>query len=159
MDTSKVNLNALNPEQDPIDQLHQLFDTQPDALLLVDHEVKLSASQKICGYGRHQMAGVIPLDIVVNYIQIKDQTFTLFSIGKKEYCDSNQATLPHQSLSKREFEVFKLIAVGRSIKEIAQDLKISEKTVATHLARLREKTGLLSYVQIARYALLNGLVG
>lgn len=62
---------------------------------------------------------------------------------------------PHDKLSERELSVFKLIAQGRSLKQIGGDLKVSEKTVATYLARIREKTGLMTYVEIARYAIQN----
>ena len=65
---------------------------------------------------------------------------------------------PHKDLSARELEIFRLIALGQAIKEIADELGISDKTVATYLARIREKTGLSSPVAIARYALKNGLV-
>jgi two-component system invasion response regulator UvrY len=67
-------------------------------------------------------------------------------------------TRPHERLSSREFEIFRLIALGRAIKEIASDLDLSDKTVATYLARIREKTGLTSHVEIARYSMQNGLV-
>lgn len=67
-------------------------------------------------------------------------------------------TLPHEDLSERELDIFRRIALGRAIKEIGFDLGLSEKTVATYLARIREKTGLISHVDIARYALKNGLV-
>jgi two-component system invasion response regulator UvrY len=67
-------------------------------------------------------------------------------------------TLPHQDLSERELDIFRRIALGRAIKEIGFDLGLSEKTVATYLSRIREKTGLISHVDIARYALKNGLV-
>lgn len=66
--------------------------------------------------------------------------------------------LVHQKLSERELQIFRLLALGRAIKEIANDLELSDKTVATYLARIREKTGLSSPVEIARYALKNGLV-
>ena len=65
---------------------------------------------------------------------------------------------PHTKLSSRELEIFRLIASGRAVKEIAGDLELSEKTVATYLARIREKTGLTSHVEIARYALQHRLV-
>ena len=68
------------------------------------------------------------------------------------------ATMPHEKLSARDLEIFRLIAVGRAIKEIALDLDLSDKTVATYLARIREKTGLTSHVEIARYGLQHGLV-
>lgn len=70
----------------------------------------------------------------------------------------NEPSLPHQKLSERELEIFRLIALGRAVKEIAAELELSDKTVATYLNRIREKTGLKSHVDIARYALQNKLV-
>lgn len=52
----------------------------------------------------------------------------------------------------------KLIATGHSVKSIASDLSLSEKTVFTYRTRLLEKLGLDSDVDVARYALRNGLV-
>src|SRR5206468_13121465 len=69
---------------------------------------------------------------------------------------ARKPTLPHHDLSERELDIFRRIALGRAIKEIGFDLGLSEKTVATYLARIREKTGLTSHVEIARYALKNG---
>lgn len=68
------------------------------------------------------------------------------------------ATMPHHKLSERELQVFCLIARGRTIKEIAGDLEVSDKTVGTYLARIKEKTDLVSYVEITRYALQHRLV-
>lgn len=67
-------------------------------------------------------------------------------------------TALHHDLSERELDIFRRIALGRAIKEIGFDLGLSDKTVATYLARIREKTGLTSHVEIARYALKNGIV-
>lgn len=64
----------------------------------------------------------------------------------------------HESLSPREFDVFVAIAEGETVKEVAADLDLSAKTVATYLKRIRDKTGLDSHVAIARYAIRNGLV-
>lgn len=71
---------------------------------------------------------------------------------------SESRSRPHDTLSERELQVFRGIAQGRTIKEIAGDLAVSDKTVSTYLARIKEKTGLVSYVEIARYALQHGLV-
>lgn len=65
--------------------------------------------------------------------------------------------LPHENLSSREFEIFRLIATGLTVKEIAFQLNLSDKTVSTYLRRIRDKTKLSSHVQIARYALQNGI--
>ena len=64
----------------------------------------------------------------------------------------------HEKLSDRELEVFRLIARGKSVKEIAGELALSEKTVGTYIGRIKEKTGLSSYVEITRYAFQNKLV-
>jgi DNA-binding NarL/FixJ family response regulator len=65
---------------------------------------------------------------------------------------------PHEALSNRELQVLRLIALGKSMKAIADELALSEKTVATYRTRISEKTGLKTNVEIARYALKQGLV-
>ena len=65
---------------------------------------------------------------------------------------------PHEALSHRELQVLRLIAVGKSMKDIAAELALSEKTVATYRTRMSEKAGLKTNVEIARYALKQGLV-
>jgi two-component system, NarL family, invasion response regulator UvrY len=67
------------------------------------------------------------------------------------------AGLPHGALSNRELEVLKLIAAGRTIKEIARELVLSEKTIATYRARVSEKMGLATNVELARYAIQHRL--
>lgn len=59
---------------------------------------------------------------------------------------------PHTALSNRELEVLRLISAGKTIKEIAAELALSEKTVATYRTRLSEKMGLATNVELARYA-------
>jgi DNA-binding NarL/FixJ family response regulator len=65
---------------------------------------------------------------------------------------------PHCALSNRELQVMRMVASGKSLKEIAECLSISVKTVGTYHTRLLEKMGMKSDVEIARYALLNKLV-
>jgi DNA-binding NarL/FixJ family response regulator len=65
---------------------------------------------------------------------------------------------PHEALSNRELQVLRLIAVGKSMKDVADEMALSEKTVATYRTRISEKTGLKTNVEIARYALKQGLV-
>jgi two-component system invasion response regulator UvrY len=65
---------------------------------------------------------------------------------------------PHESLSAREFEVFRLIASAKTVSEIATDLGLSVKTVSTYRARILEKMGLASNAELMQYAMRNGLV-
>jgi two-component system invasion response regulator UvrY len=65
---------------------------------------------------------------------------------------------PHEALTQRELQVLYRVAMGKSTREIADELSLSQKTVATYRARISEKTGLKTNVEIARYALKQGLV-
>ena len=65
---------------------------------------------------------------------------------------------PHETLSNRELQVLRLIAQGRTIKEVAAELALSEKTIGTYRTRLSEKMGLSTNVELARYALQHKLV-
>ena len=64
----------------------------------------------------------------------------------------------HQSLSDREFEVLCLIAAGRPPREIATELNVSVKTVATHRARLLAKMGLKNNAEVVQYAIEHDLL-
>lgn len=65
---------------------------------------------------------------------------------------------PHENLSHREMQVLQMIATGKTIKEIAAELALSEKTVATYRSRISEKLGLSTNVELTRYAMQHGLV-
>jgi DNA-binding NarL/FixJ family response regulator len=67
------------------------------------------------------------------------------------------AGLPHESLSDREFEVFRLLVAGDAVTDIAGKLNLSVKTVSTHKANLMQKLGLANQTELVRYALKNGL--
>ena len=64
----------------------------------------------------------------------------------------------HETLSNRELLVLRMIASGKTIKEISAELALSVKTVATYRSRISEKMGLSTNVEFARYALRHGLV-
>ena len=67
------------------------------------------------------------------------------------------ATPDHQPLSQREREVAGLIGVGRTVKEIAGRLALSEKTVSTYRTRILSKLKLKSTAELIRYVLKNRL--
>jgi DNA-binding NarL/FixJ family response regulator len=63
-----------------------------------------------------------------------------------------------EKLTRRETEVLRLLARGRSNKEIAVDLSIAEKTVKTHVSNILGKLGVSSRTQAALHAIRIGLV-
>ena len=58
----------------------------------------------------------------------------------------------HERLSHREYQVFRLLATGSSVGEIAEQLVLSSNTVSTYRARVLEKTGARNDVELALYA-------
>lgn len=65
---------------------------------------------------------------------------------------------PHELLSDREYQVMCLIAVGKSLKEIADDLCVGISTINTYRARILEKMQLKNNTELTHYALENRLV-
>ena len=63
----------------------------------------------------------------------------------------------HERLTDREFEVFRLIAVGLSVTEIAARLNLSAKTISTHKANLMQKMNLQNQSELIRYAIRHGV--
>jgi DNA-binding NarL/FixJ family response regulator len=61
-------------------------------------------------------------------------------------------------LTARQREVLRLVAGGKSTKEIAYDLTLSVKTVETHRAQIMERLGIRDVAGLVRYALRTGLV-
>ena len=64
---------------------------------------------------------------------------------------------PHEALSRREYQVFGLLATGRTVGEIAQQLSLSSNTVSTYRARILEKTGVRNDVELELYAMQHQL--
>lgn len=67
------------------------------------------------------------------------------------------AASPLQMLTAREQEVLRLLADGKRVKEIAQQLNISAKTVESHRQNIMDKLEIHSTIELTRYALREGL--
>lgn len=65
---------------------------------------------------------------------------------------------PHQLLSNRELEVLCLIASGKTVREIAKQLNLSDKTISTYRTRLLDKMNMKTNAELTHYAIKNRLV-
>ena len=72
--------------------------------------------------------------------------------------ESDSDKLPHEKLSNREYEVMLMIASAKSVREIAEELCLSEKTIGTYRSRILEKMGLKNSSEITYYAMKKGLI-
>jgi DNA-binding NarL/FixJ family response regulator len=65
---------------------------------------------------------------------------------------------PHERLSDREFEIFKMLASGKTVSEVAAELTLSVKTVSTHRTRILKKMEMRTNAELTHYAMRNRLV-
>ncbi|MEW6195813.1 MAG: response regulator transcription factor [Bacteroidota bacterium] len=72
--------------------------------------------------------------------------------------DKEHDKLPHETLSNREFEIFRLIARGKSVGQIAEELFLSVNTVTSYRSRMMEKMNFGSNAEIIRYAIEHNLI-
>jgi DNA-binding NarL/FixJ family response regulator len=64
----------------------------------------------------------------------------------------------HELLSDREYQVFSMIATGKSLTEIGKDLSLSVKTISTHRTRILEKMKMKKNAELIHYAILHELI-
>jgi two-component system, NarL family, invasion response regulator UvrY len=72
--------------------------------------------------------------------------------------DAGSNKMAHETLSDREFEVIRLMASGKTVKEIAAQLALSVKTISTYRARALAKMNLRTNAELIHYAIINQLV-
>jgi DNA-binding NarL/FixJ family response regulator len=87
------------------------------------------------------------------YVSAKAQELMLAEVTRE------RAELPHERLSDREYQVFRMLASGKTIGEISEVLALSVKTVSTYRARILEKTGMENNAQLTHYAFKHKLIG
>ncbi len=101
-------------------------------------------------------------DDIVRAIEtvIKGKRYITLSLAEKlaESVNTESAKPLHEVLSDREFDVFKLLASGKTITEIANQLSLSSTTVSTYRSRIMEKMKMKSNAELARYAIESRLI-
>ncbi len=112
-------------------------------------------------------------DGYVNKSSISDQLITAIRkivTQKKKYIsqdvadqlanrvDLNSQEPLHESLSDREYQIMCMIASGKDVNEIAEELSLSVQTVHTYRSRIKDKMGLKSNVEFTRYAMQQNLI-
>jgi len=79
-------------------------------------------------------------------------------IEKLAFDFSNSDKAPHETLSDREFQVFGMISIGKSLTEIGVELSLSVKTISTHRTRILEKMKMKKNAELIRYAITRNLL-
>lgn len=115
------------------------------------------------GASGYQLKDIEPDELVQAIIHLKNGENQLHPKATSHLlshvtANSSEEKKSLDGLTKRELEVLKEIAKGKSNKEIASDLFITEKTVKTHVSNVLSKLGLADRTQAALYAVRNGVM-
>jgi DNA-binding NarL/FixJ family response regulator len=76
----------------------------------------------------------------------------------RDYLERGQDPSASDELSMRELEILKLVAEGRTTREIAETFVLAEKTVERHRSNILSKLGMRDRVDLTRYAIRRGLI-
>jgi len=152
------------PDQNGLELLCELHSMAPQILLMVlslHPEEQYAVRAFRAGAMAYLTKQTAPEELVRAVKQVlAGRMYVTASLGERMAGSlSKNATLPaHHTLSEREFEVLVLLAQGQSVKNIAQSLALSIKTVSTYRARLQDKLQLTTTAELIRYALDHHLV-
>lgn len=79
-------------------------------------------------------------------------------IAEKLLLQQDAHKKPHEQLSNRELEIFKLLAEGKTITQIAEMLTLATTTISSHRSKILEKLQVSTNSDLTRYALSNGIL-
>lgn len=159
-----VLLDISLPDRNGIEVLSQIKKTHPRLAILMlsmhtEHEFAIRALKAgASGYLNKQSA---PVQLVTAIRQVAVGRKYISAALAEELANSlgGDTEQPlHELLSDREFQTLRLIASGKSLSVISEELSLSPKTVSVYRARLLEKLDLRNNSDLTRYAIKNKLV-
>ena len=146
---------------DALNQLKQLAPQLPVLIMSIYPEDQYALRAIKAGAAGYLAKETIHDDIIkaIQTVQL-GKKFITPAVAEKlaDAFNSNIDKQPHDLLSDREFDVFKLLASGKSVSEIAGQLSLSTTTVSTYRSRILEKMGIRSNADLTRYALERKLI-
>ncbi len=159
-----IILDITLPDMNGLEVLKQLNSEQPDSRILmlsIHSEEQYAVRVLKAGASGFLTKASAPEELIKAVKKISENGIYISEalagrLGKN--LKSKTVNLPHESLSDREFQILLKIAQGKTIKEIAGELFISDKTISTYRSRLLLKMGMKSNSEITHYVSINGLL-
>jgi DNA-binding NarL/FixJ family response regulator len=111
-----------------------------------------------CGYLTKASAGTELVRAVEHILAGGRYVSTVLAEQLASVLGSPGGGLLHERLSDREFEIMRLIASGKTVKEMAGELSLSGNTISTYRARILEKMNMRTNAELTHYAISNRLV-
>lgn len=159
-----VLLDITMPGKSGLDVLKQMVDAQPNMAVLVlsmhpeDQYAVRVLKTGAAGYITKNTASEEVIGAVKKVLTGGKYVSAALAENLATNLNSPPGKAPHELLSDREYQVMRLIALGKSVKEIAFELSLSVKTISTYRTRIIEKTKLKTNADIIRYAVHEKLV-
>jgi two-component system invasion response regulator UvrY len=146
---------------DILDDVKRLRPRTPVLLLTMHPEQQYARRALKCGAAGYLTKDSVPdeLKSAIKRI-VAGGRYVSATLAEKLVVDLRHgADIPlHELLSDREFQVLRMLASGKTVKEMAEELSLSVKTVSTYRGRILEKTGMKTNAELIRYALEAQLV-
>ena len=159
-----VVLDITLPGKNGIDLIKELLSLCPTLLVLVltIHPEEQYARRMLKAGAKGYLTKGSPGKEIIRAIRkiCRGGTYVSESLAKQLALDRASGVVhpPHVGLSDREFQVLTLIASGKTVTEVAEQLSLSVKTVSTYRARILQKMGMRTNAELTRYAISNKLV-
>lgn len=156
LDVSMPNRNGI----DTLKQLKKEFPRSPVLILSMHPEEQYAVRALKAGASGYLTKQSAPEQLVTAIRQVAQGKKFLSPAVAAQLADAILDTgdqLPHQRITDREYQVLTLIASGKTLTQIADQLNLGVATVSTYRARLLEKMGLRNTAELIRYGLEHGL--
>ncbi len=163
-DFDLVLLDISMPGSDGLDAIRQIKKIKPNlpVLILTIHPEKYYGLRMLqagaSGYLTKQNAPFELIEAIRKVTQggmyISDSLAQMLVNSKK----NGEEKPAHEKLSDREYQIMQLIAAGKKVKTISEELCISVKTIHVHRRHIFEKLNINSNAEIIHYAIQNGML-
>jgi DNA-binding NarL/FixJ family response regulator len=163
-DYDAVLLDISMPGRNGIDILKQLKGYKPDlqVLILSTYPEEQFAMRALKAGAAGFLTKAVKPDELVTAIQhlLKGKRYISSSLADTlvNYVEYGDHKAPHEVLSDREYEIMCMTAEGKTVKQIASELSLSDKTVSTYRARTLIKLNMNNTAQLIQYVINNNLI-
>ena len=152
------------PDRSGLDVLKHLKNTKPDLpilILSIHPEEQYAVRVLRAGASGYLSKDSAPDELAAAIRKVSQgRKYVSTSLAEKLAFNLDKSTENplHETLSDREFQVMCMIASGKTVKQIAEKLCLSVKTISTYRSRILEKMHMQNNAELTHYAIKNGLV-
>ncbi|MBL7730432.1 MAG: response regulator transcription factor [Chitinophagaceae bacterium] len=150
------------PGRSGLEALEQVKLLKPDlpVLILSIYPEELYAVRVLkAGASGYLNKNAAPYELI-NAVQriLQGRKYITPDVSEKLLGQSGATAKPHETLTNREFEIFKLLAQGKTLTQIADAMSLALTTVSTHRGRILKKLDASSNSELTRYAIAHQLI-